>query len=282
MKVFKELPPSIYNTIRLASIPSSKLQNLKREQLPVIVSLTSIPSRLRTLHIVIRSLITQTHHPKKIILWLNQDLKSRIPGSLHLLQSDLFEICFSELNCPHRKLIHSIEKFPDDVIITCDDDVIYRKDWLRLLYQEHEKYPGKVIGNRTFQIAYDRRGFPLPYQSWKTTDPIQVNKKALVAIGAWGILYPSGSLDSQVLDVELFMRLAPFSDDFWFKAMALINGTYTIQAEKFPKEPIPIIGTQGNSLKKINVKRDLNDAQWSSLSDYFGLDDMVRSKTSKL
>ena len=79
MKVVKELPISILKTIQLMSIPLGRLKRAKRAQIPVIVSLTSIPSRLGTLHLVIRSLLVQDKLPKKILLWLNKELKNKLP-----------------------------------------------------------------------------------------------------------------------------------------------------------------------------------------------------------
>ncbi|MGI9547568.1 MAG: glycosyl transferase [Flavobacteriaceae bacterium] len=271
MKVIKELPLSIYQSIRLASIPRSKLIRMKREELPVIISLTSIPSRFRTLHLVIRSLFTQTHHPKKIVLWLNNEIKSQVPRKILNLQCELFEICYSDLNCSHRKLIHSLDKYPDDVIITCDDDLMYRNNWLYLLYKNHKSSPNCIIGNRTIYINYDSPEKPAPYKLWKFPDQEDINQKAIIPIGAWGILYPPNSLNKQVLDSGLFLRLAPQSDDFWFKAMALLNGTLSVQADVIPKEPIPIAGTQKGALKKTNINQNKNDVQWNALSEYFNL-----------
>nr|WP_297916305.1 hypothetical protein [uncultured Allomuricauda sp.] len=78
MKVVKELPISILKTIQLMSIPLGRLKRAKRAQIPVIVSLTSIPSRLGTLHLVIRSLLVQDKLPKKILLWLNKEIKDKL------------------------------------------------------------------------------------------------------------------------------------------------------------------------------------------------------------
>ena len=86
--------------------------NVKKEEIPVIVSLTSIPSRLSTLHLTIRSLLNQDKRPKKIILWLHHSLKKEIPKNLAALENDLFEIMYSDLICSHRKLIHSLTLFP--------------------------------------------------------------------------------------------------------------------------------------------------------------------------
>ena len=275
MKVVKELPLYLINSFRLTAIPRSRLVSQKKDRLPVIVSLTSIESRLKSLPLVIRSLLTQTHLPEKIILWLNYDLESRLPRSLTQLESDIFEIRYTPLQCSHKKLIHTLKEFPDKVIITCDDDLMYRKNWLSLFYENHKSFPDCVIGMHTHHINYDHEGNVLPYNQWKYDNSEKTNDLAFVAVGAWGILYPPGSLDPRVFDVELFLRLAPHSDDFWFKAMALLNGTKTIQAINTPKEPIPIAGTQKVALKKMNVKQHRNDQQWKALSDFFSLDKLI-------
>ena len=275
MKVFKELPFSIYHSLRLASLSTSGLLAAEKEQLPVIVSLTSIPSRLNSLHLVIRSLLTQTHHPKKIVLWLNEGLRDQIPNKLTKLQGRIFEICYSEMTCSHRKLIHSMEKYPEDIIITCDDDMIYAKDWLFLLYQAHLKNAKDVIGMRTLHINHDDQGNPLSYKQWGYPNQSNINPRAPIPIGAWGVLYPPHSLSKTVLNSELFLELAPKNDDLWFKAMSLINSTLSRSPDKRPAEPIPIMGSQKVSLKKVNVDQNLNDQQWRILSDKYNLSTII-------
>ena len=277
MKIVKELPLYLFNRIKLSFIPKSKLVNLSKEKLPVIISFTSIESRLASVHLVVRSLLTQTQLPEKIILWLNRELESQVPKSLSRLESELFEIRYSDLHSSHKKLIHSLEAFPHHVIITCDDDLMYRKNWLYMLYQCHLDSPKHIIGNTTLHINYHNEGQVMPSKQWRYPDAQEVNPKAIVAIGAWGILYPPGSLHPSVRDAELFMQIARYSDDFWFKAMALLQGTITSQAPNTPKEPIPIAGTQKVSLKHLNLGRKKNDEQWEALATHFNLNAIVQS-----
>ena len=275
MKVFKELPPSLFHSLRLSLIPRSKILSVRKEQLPVIVSLTSIPARFKRLHLVIRSLLTQSHHPKKIVLWINDEIRDKIPAKLLKLQGEIFEICYSPLNCSHRKLIHSLEKYPEEIIITCDDDMIYARDWLYLLYKAHQIYPKDVIGNRTLHINHSAEGEPLPYSQWHYPSEGNINQKAQIPIGAWGVLYPPNSLYDKVLDVDLFLRIAPKNDDLWFKAMALLNHTISRPADIKPSEPIPIIGTQKIALKKENKDNAFNDTVWKSLDEYYDLSTFI-------
>ena len=98
-----------------------------------------------------------------------------------------------------------------------------------------------------------------------------MNVRAIIPIGAWGILYPPNCLSSQVLDVDLFLKIAPKNDDLWFKAMALLKNTISMEASELPGEPIPIIGSQKISLKQENRDNAFNDTVWKRLSDHFNL-----------
>ena len=268
----KEIPSSIYHSLRLHCISVDKLKTGNSEIVPVIVSLTSIPSRLKTLHLVIRSLLDQNVTPKKIVLWLHNDLKKSLPKQLQLLTGSIFEIRFSSFTCSHRKLVHSLEAFPKDTIITCDDDLIYRKDWLKLFYKAHLKNTRVILANQTRYIGYTENGELLSYKQWSHVNSEEFNQKAVIPIGAGGVLYPPESLDKRATDSELFLKLTPKADDLWFKAMALLKGTDSFLVDKRPKSPIPIFGSQKQSLKKTNIGQDKNRIQWLAVSTYFEID----------
>ncbi len=269
MKV-KEIPVSVYHTLKLKSLNAKDLQTLRKDHLPVIISLTSIPSRLHKVHITIRSILHQSKQAKKVILWLNENDKNHIPKSLETLLGNTFEIRYTPLTCSHKKLIHTLELYPDDIIVTCDDDFIYNYHWLEKIYQQHLEHPKAIIGNFTRQIQYDADGNLLDYKKWRHHNP--ENKKTILAIGAEGILYPPKSLSPIATDINLALELAPKADDLWFKAMALLQGTEVFQATDKPKGLIPIFGTQKVSLKKENIDKNKNLVQWKALTDHFKLD----------
>ena len=93
MKV-KEIPVSLFHTAQLLCIPIEKLKRTTNE-IPVVVSLASIPSRLHIVHIVIRSLLAQESRPKKIMLWLHEDLKDRIPKNIIKYSPTKIKICLN-------------------------------------------------------------------------------------------------------------------------------------------------------------------------------------------
>lgn len=270
MKI-KELPSSIYHTWRLKSLSLNRLQKASSETIPVVISLTSIPSRLDKIHIVIRCLLTQSKCPQKIVLWLHQSLEHEIPSSLNRLVGDVFEIRFSELDCPHLKLVESLRAFPKLPIITSDDDFIYEDQWVEHLYNEHIAHPNSVIANQLRRITYGTDGDLLPYKAWRYRHAEHHDSQLLLPIGSKGVLYPPAVFDSVVLDDQLFLKLAPRADDLWFKAIAMLRKTSTKRSDREAPEPIPILGTQEISLKHENVGNDKNVSQWNALQSHFKL-----------
>ncbi|WP_349351778.1 MULTISPECIES: zinc-binding alcohol dehydrogenase [unclassified Flagellimonas] len=269
MKV-KEIPVSLFHQAKLSWQSQRKLIANKK-QVPVIVSLASIPSRLGIVHLTIRSILNQDVLPEKIVLWLHEDLKDSIPKSLNVLVGDLFSIKYADYFSSHRKLVEPLKLYPNKIIITCDDDMMYRKNWLSKLYQAHENHPDHIVANQTRCITYGSDGELLSYKAWKPNESGCQNPLLTLPIGAGGTLYPPDSMDKTVFNQELFLQLTPKADDLWFKAMGLLKGTKSIQAQNSGKEPIPIWGSQKVSLKKGNIGMDKNRTQWQALTDHFQL-----------
>ena len=259
----KELPLSIFHSLRLRY--GSRTQS--RESLPVTVSLTSIPSRLSTLDVVISSLLAQSHVPQSIILWLNDTLKDRLPERLTSLEGDVFKIQFCEGTSSYRKLLPTLKQLPDSIIVTCDDDLIYPSNWLINLYHGHEIHPESVISQVARKIARDENGVLLPYKEWSFIR-YECHEKNLLPIGYGGVLYPLGAFSEDVFNKDIYMKLSPKADDLWFKAMAILNNKLTYCVSEKAK-PIPLPRTQKNSLGEANIKQDKNRSQWQALCDYY-------------
>lgn len=264
---FKELPPFLVHTFKLKAAPQEKLAVRVEDQIPVIVSLTTIPSRLSSLHLTIRSLLLQDAQPEKILLWLHKDLKSSIPRQLTQLVGDIFEIRYSAHTFSHRKLIHTLDAHPDKILVTSDDDLIYPPDTLGNLYQSHLKSPNNVIGHRCREVTYENNS-ALPYLEWPFTRVPLKCKELLMPIGAFLILYPPNILDARATDIDLFMSLSPRSDDVWFKVMTLLAGHLSIPSSHLAPEPIPIWNTQRVALKKTNNSGHKVE-QWNTVIDHF-------------
>ena len=280
MKVLKELPFSLWHSWRLARLSILRLQNQEKPEVPIIITLTSIESRLNTLHLVIRSLMDQSVRPHRILIWLHEDLSGKVPDSVKKLLCDWVELKYSTLTEPHKKLTGSMRLFPQAVLLTCDDDMMYDKRWLQVFWEEHQQRPDAILAVRTVYIQHDETNQPLPFTAWRNTPPGKLNPKAHLPIGLWGTLYPPGSLHEDFDQEDLFRSLAPFADDLWFKAMSLRQGTLSLPTFTRPGEPIPIRGTQKIALKNTNVKQGGNTRQWKALSDHFDLPKLLLQNTA--
>ncbi len=265
----KEYFQYVKRATQLRRLSQDALNHRQRPEVPVVVSLTSIPSRLKQIHLTLRSLMAQSVRPVTIVLWLNEDLKDQLPESLTHLTGDLLDIRYSPLSCSHRKLIHSLDAFPEHCIVTCDDDVMYPGNWLERLWQEHERYPDQIIANRCNLITYDSDDNTLPYREWIKQVPPGTSHPALMPAGYGGVLYPPHSLRPEATNADLFLKLAPKADDLWFKAMSYLNGTLCRRASQVSEKPVPVRGTQRTTLAKTNIREDYNRQQWDALRRHF-------------
>jgi len=264
----KEIPSSI---LRSAALNIGAPSQTNKAQVDCVVSLTSIPPRLPTLHLTIRSLLRQDIPPKNIILWLNHSLEDQIPQKLSKLEGQVFKIKFRDHSSSHRKLVYALAEFPNETIVTCDDDVMYPSNWLNSLYNDHLEHPELVIAHQCRTISYDQNGELLPYKLWTPVDAFGFASHTILPIGCGGVLYPKGCLHSEVTNRKLYMDLAPRADDLWFKAMGLLAGTKTFQSSKPTSAPVPIMGAKGNSLANTNIKEDGNRVQWKAICEYFAI-----------
>ena len=262
----KEIPISFFNSVRLRHLKSLRKKRVEK-RLPIIVSLTSIPSRLSTLDIVIASILSQDSPPQLIILWLNYSLKGKLPKRLLHLQSDLFIINYCEGTTSYRKLLPSLKAYPNSTIVTCDDDMIYPSNWLSNLYNSHLAQKQCVISQVGRLIERDDNGELKPYKNWSfiRSEKSQLN---FLPIGYGGVLYPANTFNEQVFDESLFLKLSPKADDLWFKAMAYLNGKRAYCASEKAR-PIPIIRSQKVALNSANIGEDKNRQQWQALCEYY-------------
>jgi len=203
--------------------------NIETRTPQLIVSLTSFPERMHDIHYCIYSLLNQSLKPDKIILWLAEEQfpnkENDIPENVLSLKKFGLSIEWCSNLYSYKKLIPALLAYPDDIIVTTDDDIFYEKDCLKILYQNQLKTPGAIICHRCHRIKTGKDGKILPYKKWKK----KISKESLnfknFFTGAGAVLYPPHSLYKDTANVELFTELAPKADDIWFWAMAVLNGT---------------------------------------------------------
>lgn len=231
----------------------------------IIVSLTSFPARIDKVWITIETLLEQTVLPKKIILWLAEEQfndNKLIPESLMRLKERGLEIRFCKDLRAHKKYYYSMKEFPESIIITVDDDIIYPNDLIENLYNVHKKFPKEICCNWSHQIVFDENRNLKKYDDWHDGDGILINPRLdTIPIGYAGVLYPPQCLDNNVFNIEDILELVPLADDIWLKAMSLKNNTKVVRTKQKQVPFFGVIGTQKFGLFKINCAKNQNDKQ---------------------
>jgi len=233
----------------------------------IIVSLTSFPAAISYAVGAVQSILNGTVLPDKIVLYLtfSQFPEGKISSELQELanQNPVFEFRnYDEEIRSYRKLIPALKDFPEAIIVTIDDDVWYHKNMLRDLLCLHKQIPDAILANRAKQMKLNE-----PYRKWKKYRWYNFLTKKLhfsfknIQTGVGGVLYPPNSLKPDMLDSGIFKEIAPTTDDIWFWAAAVANGTKVVP---FPfgryNKPRGLKKPKELSLKTTNFKSgaDLN------------------------
>ena len=245
----------------------------------LIVSLTSYPPRFARLPIVLESLLTQNHKPHRILLWIAESDISKLPKRVYSLQKRGIEIRCCEDFRSYKKIIPCLKEFPDAVIVTADDDVIYPAGWLEALYRRHVAHPNEIICHRARLMTFDDQGQLALYRLWPNLDR-ETSSLLTFPVGVGGVLYPPGVLNSRVTDKEMFLQLAPFGDDIWLKYMSLSRLVRCRVLDTYKKNFLELRNSQHVALRKQNVVEQ-NDKQLRDLFDEKSLTVLRKEATNE-
>jgi hypothetical protein len=197
----------------------------------VIVSLTSYPARIPQIHYTLISLLKQTAKPDEIVLWLGDkqfpNKENDLPETVLKLREHGLLIKWTKDIRAYTKLIPSLQEFPDDVIVTADDDVLYLQEWLEQLYVSYQKDKNNIHCHRAHKIRFKENGELLPYKQWDFNVDFRNTEASFTNFltGVGGVLYPPKIFYKDIADDGLFQKLSPLNDDIWFWAMAVLRGT---------------------------------------------------------
>ncbi len=245
-----------------------------RKKVECIVSFTTIAVRFNEIETLIGSLLLQSVNPAEIIMWIDFD-----EVSLEKFRRKLTKIRNSGVTVrqirdvgPHTKLVYALKEYPDLPIVTCDDDKIYPSYWLKDLFETYREHPECIVCHRAHLISFDNKGKIANYRDWESGDDVMGPSLLLFPTGVGGILYPPGSLDDQVTDEKLFMKLAPMADDVWFKAMSLLKKSEVVKTGHHSAY-IPDIFYRADKKRLFdgNVLEGGNDVQIQQVFDYYNL-----------
>lgn len=252
-----------------------KLKNSNKKT-GITVSFTTYPNRVKWLPIIVGSIVRQTMQPDRIVLYLSSeefhDIDDKVFRQIRY-QGVQIELREGNLRS-HKKYIYAMKDFPDDVVITVDDDIIYDKNLIKDLYNSYLKHPKAVSAKRVHQMIFNKSGDVVPYDRWliATKNLIDIESYNLVATGCGGILYPPHSLDERVFDSSVIKKTCLKADDLWLKIMELLKGTTVVLVKSNHYKLNHIWNTEREGLALDNVGTGENDKQLRYICHYFSLD----------
>ncbi|SFL68431.1 hypothetical protein [Shimia aestuarii] len=147
----ERLLPDLLRERRLSrlSLQELDLRWQANETSDLIVSLTTIPSRISRLETVLKGLIDQSRPPKKIVLNVpDESLREDEP---YVIPEALSGLAFLEIRRgrdwgPATKLIPTLlDAAPDQVIVVVDDDRIYPRDFLETFEKGMADHPNTAL-----------------------------------------------------------------------------------------------------------------------------------------
>lgn len=238
------------------------LNESKKRDKKIIISLTTFPARINNVSLCIKSLLRQTMKPDRVMLYLGSDVdEDRLPNDLRELEQYGLTVV---ANCrdikPHKKYYYAMQEFPNDIVITTDDDIVYEPELVEELIKTHRDFPNAVICRRANIIRRDEKGMIAPYLTW---DSCLTKKKEerydLLPTGAGGILYPPHSISELAFNIDDIERYCLNADDVWLRYMGIKAGSPVVYSKPSIIYLAVIPGSQDQALFKSNVGMDKND-----------------------
>lgn len=247
----------------------------RRRKRQIILSLTTIPSRIDTVWITIESLLRQKFPPDRIILWIAEDEFQgvQLPAGLLAQVSRGLEIRQCENLRSYKKFYYTMLENPDAYVVTVDDDVIYAEGMLGEMIKTYKENPGCVICNRSHRVMKHHGQISL-YRKWKIYEDRsrkewkQEPSHDNFFVGCGGTLFPVFLLDHRLFQKQVFMDIAPTGDDIWLNFICWVSGIKVKNTEGVLGAVIFMEEKSKNGLLLQNVGRRKNDVQIRAVLEY--------------
>jgi len=200
----------------------------------VVVSLTTHPGRIGVVHHAIRSMLSQTRPPGRLLLvlapneWGSDEAKKKLERfkSKHKALIDMgLELVWGDDTRSHNKYRYAFNAFPSSIVVTIDDDRVYWGGFLEALLAKLDENPDVITAMIARRLYRDSSGAIL--RDLRDDDPV-TPQLGLQPLGIFGVAYPPGirirEAHSILMDKKLVHEHAIMDDDSWLGLNAMKAG----------------------------------------------------------
>lgn len=233
----------------------------------IIVSFTSYPARIKNVWMTVATLLAQSYQNMYVVLWLSKDQFPEgtrgLPKKLQRLRKKGLDIRFVDDDLrPHKKYFYATQEFPNNNIVTVDDDILYHPSLVSYLVSYHRKYPNCVVCNRGVLIKRTA------YRTWPLNTFYCEERRDVMPTGIGGVLYPAHIFDeTPIFDSDTIRKTCLNGDDLWLNLMTRLAGRKVVQTA-FKTGLITILSSQSSALCQSNVNENYNDLQIKTLNSW--------------
>lgn len=233
----------------------------KTEKRPkrIVVSMTSYPARLRFVPYTVASLLKQTVKPDKIVVWLGEEKEGNrnLPPVFDELRTIGVEIEYRPDIKTHTKWYYAFREYPDDLIVTVDDDILYGKGIIEKLYAAHLRYPGCTPALRVHRMRFDDEANLLDYNDdwiWEYGNRVGESSIQFFITACGGAMHEPDALCDEVMNLDAIKKYCESEDDFWLTLMTILSGRRIVTAHDGPwNQGVTIPRSQKTAMWKTNV-----------------------------
>lgn len=196
----------------------------------VIVSMATIPCRKDRLKENIPSFKNQTYPFDMLIINVLDNLTEEDYQFYEELKKMDSRIVINKVDGKWRscnKLIPTLKCYPDDIIITVDDDIYYPNECISTLMQQYEITPDCIIAQEISPLKLERHK---TYISYKLYMDVKLMQKEWGKYLTGCCLFPPHVFDgTDIFDFDKMMELTGGThDELWFWVNSTLNGVQCV------------------------------------------------------
>ncbi|WP_161980207.1 glycosyltransferase [Streptococcus sp. S784/96/1] len=273
-KLFSRYQSYYVNKFNKGEFETGTLQTPSED---IVVSFTTIPSRIEIVPLTIKSIFNQTIKIKKLVMYVYEEEFSLL-NLESILEKEIaqgLEIVYLKENLrSHKKYYYALSSYRNNIVITIDDDVIYKPDMIEKLIVSYRKYPQYISAMRCHKIKLSSSGEVCGYTDWyyemfNDMKPSHLN----FFTGCGGVLFPPNFRPNELFDKDKIRELSFLADDVWLNFMAFKHHVKVVKANRGKGTPINLDENLENSLAYQNViEGNNNDICIKNMIDYYHLD----------